>query len=478
MKLNNIRNSFVYLFFLFFILAATYTILNKGPWIDEGYSLYYGANNLSLKQKFFDVWVLDVHPPLFSFINYMVNNLYSIDVIIGRFLNFIPFIILLIYIFPKKETHDFKKISIISAIIFLSTPEVFTSFVNYRSYFTANVFFLILSLSLLKVYKSNEIKRYDLFWLFLSFFICVNIHYIYAFISCITFLVFFISFVLDKSYIKAKILFFTGILSVIPVFIFLYIQKSYIESTHNNFWIETSALGAIKTFIVLEIKDFIIPSFILILLSIIFFFKKYFFENFKLFLILWISIILSSFFLLLINYIQPMVVSRYVTGIAILSTLSIISLIYEKIDKRIISLVILFSTILVLKLSYSNSKILGWNTFQNDFKLLVSSCPSSKIYPFYSYNGEHFRSIKEQNNMINTYDNLYKYVADHNHFKIQPINDPSSKPYTGSCPNIIWLEHKVLKENEIKSVLNNFRTCNIEIKSTDGSNYAKVTSCK
>lgn len=475
----NFKNIFMYVFFAILIVLSIYVNLNKGPWLDEGYSLFFGLNDRNLVEKFYGVWVLDVHPPLFSFLTYVVNIFYTLDIYNGRFLNYIPLFFLILYLSIYRDKKDFFTFSLIASILVLSSSPVYTSFVNFRSYFTANIFFLIYCLSLVNLYQVKSITKKDIIFLTISTFVCINIHYIYAFIALVLGVGFLFS-IFNKK--PKEALFFSIIIfsSIIPLLVFLYIQREFIESTHNSFWIKTNFLGALKTFIYAEISGFIIPCFILILFLIFNLLKgskKYNFNSLG--LVFFISIFLSILGLLIINNIQPIIIDRYITGVVILSIFSLMFFLGEDIYKVNLNFLTFFCILILLKSSFQISKSENWYSLIPEIKKSLKICESSKVYPFFDKENTIKRTDNELMNTQTAYYETFNFVASKNNINIQEINDISVKPYTNNCPNIIWFEHtKSLNDDEIKkNYLPNFSNCSLKIITKNSSIIVQVNDC-
>ncbi len=124
---------------LFVIMAAValWATWHRGPWLDEFWTLWLSKHDVSLAEAVKNRWLIDVHPPFFTGMNWLVQT-WAGDSIVGRrLMNFIPLLASLLLSAALCKRYPNAKNFIVVCVIMIATSPVFSyNMTEIRSYFT------------------------------------------------------------------------------------------------------------------------------------------------------------------------------------------------------------------------------------------------------------------------------------------------------------------------------------------------------
>lgn len=485
---KEIRIILIYFLFLFSILI--FTALQREPWLDDYWSLFLSGSDLSLSDVFLTRWLVDVHPPLFSGINFVVGQFSSISVTEGRLLNLIPFLLMAGYLFFLFRITDSERPFIFIFFISITSTYFFEAFFSvFRSYFTGITSFSILLICIYMIYCAdikNITERRTVFsGLFISLFICLNIHYVTALITSILIFVFIVDFVVRKNYKIALYLSIISIASAIPPFVFLVVQRIFISDISHKFWITTSFQKGILTIIGVAGTGATNP--VLLISGLVLFSsalygiirKRANDENLKLryCILLVISLILVSITIITMNFVVPFIISTYIApiGIIITSILCVNSSNFIYLRIRIMYIFLLFAILFLLVNGLFVYRKPGWAESSEFIRSHIADCSTSIVYPAM------LDDEPAPNAMLNR-DFAYKNLAASKGFSVEPLNSSRVPSPSEPCPALIWTAHGGISSEMSDSIITSaiisrfpqFKSCSIIINRDKITNTLKI----
>lgn len=120
----------------FFVVCAVWVSFERGPWLDELWSLWQAQHDVPLGQIAAERWMADFHPPLFSFVHWLFEPFIADSLAAHRLLNLLPlawatlFALALLRRFP-----DAVPVVLVLSVLTLSLPAPLEYFAESRSYF-------------------------------------------------------------------------------------------------------------------------------------------------------------------------------------------------------------------------------------------------------------------------------------------------------------------------------------------------------
>jgi hypothetical protein len=464
----------------------------RGPWLDEFWSLFFAADGLTLPEAFRTRWVLDVHPPLFSFLSFSVGKLMPLSVHEGRLLNLIPVVLSGAFLWAFWIRNPAERAFIaIFAISVLSSAFSIQLFSEFRSYFSGMIAFAVLLVCLKSLVEEEAPTGADrlLLWsgLIVSLGACLNLHYITAVITTITVAATGVVLLARGLPRRCLALFATGFLLGLPLVGFALVQRAFLTTTVEDFWIHTTTIGALVVLLKVLSKTLAGAFLVFAAAGVTLLFPQRGdrdpsgpSDDVRA-SVLWLASAVVSFLVLLaINARVPIMQDRYLVPIAVLLIASASAYASSRIaGSRMLSSLLLANgvvTLAVVGLLIGSRG--GWNGSARLVSRHVAECPTSRVFAVML--GEERVPNAPENRQL-----AFAAVAGHWGFPIRPVNDASAPSPSGACPDIVWAEHfhpsRPYSDDElgsvITSILPKFEPCQLSIETVGSGIVALAERC-
>ena len=269
---DKFKNILYYLIPLVILAISSICIFNDYIWADEAYSLVVANKSF---ENLIKSLLLDMHPPLyFSLLKVFITAFSPIfgnnQIIAGKFLSFIPIILITITSFTLVKELYGKTVSFLFALFMVSMPEMIIYAVEIRMYTWAILFVTLAFLYSIKIIRQNN--KTD--WIYLTVFTILSTftHYFSCLTSVFMYFVFMIYiFVFDRKLIKR---FFVSVLFICLTFgpwIVLQLSKLISGGMVESFWITKPTLVDILNFIKFpfSVMNYHFISYILMLVTVV-----------------------------------------------------------------------------------------------------------------------------------------------------------------------------------------------------------------
>jgi uncharacterized membrane protein len=312
----------LYFFSITILLVMIINAFNKGIWTDEAFSL------TIIKNSYYEIikqTANDVHPPLYYFIlKFFVDILLKLntslnEIIIGKLISIVPYIILLILAITKIRNNFGSVCSAIFAICIVSMPNMLEYSIEIRMYSWSMLFVTTSYLYCFDVIKNNS----HLSWFTFTLFSLLSAYtHLYACIAIVFIYLFLFIWMIFNNRIGLKNYIFYALLAVLLYMPWILIIFSQFGKVSEHFWIPKITLETFVTYIKFaffpqthsQIFNYLLGCLTIILsLSVIFimFIKnKSIYNSFALsgFLVL-VGLLCTG--ILVSLYIKPLFISRY-----------------------------------------------------------------------------------------------------------------------------------------------------------------------
>jgi hypothetical protein len=437
---------------LWVLFVLIFAAVQRGPWLDEFWSLWLTESNIPLETILRTRWLEDVHPPMFSALLYAMSKLIPVDLVSGRLFNLLPLLLsagLFIYIYSIDK--GMRRYIVVFSMLITSSYFFIRCFAEFRSYFLGICAFSVLIVLLRKINIDMLFGKVPRTMLWVSFtisvFLCLNVHYITALFTSIAVGAFGIYCLLKGKVHYFIALLFIGIISSAPLVAFAASQYAFLQKTSGSFWIDTSPLGGIRI-ILSTITKPIAAQFLPILVVILSIgpnwrqFEALFLLNpikerhFIALLATVLAICIST--IIVINCKTAIIQERYAIPLAIMS-LAMLAEILDTVSLRGTAYGrVLVANCLILSVIFgiTVSSYDGWYASAKIVKAHLAACPSSRVI------AREWRPIATLRNEEYVRKLGYEYTS--NKLRI-PTNNLESKGSSdnGTCPDLIWIEHVV-----------------------------------
>ena len=120
-----------------FVLIGMGPVLQRGPWLDEFWTLWLSAHDAPLDEIFWQRWMADLHPPLFSLMHWLAEPWAGDSYVRHRMLNLVPLAWCALFVGLVLRRHATAAPMVcVFLVCFLSLPVTTEYFAEMRSYFS------------------------------------------------------------------------------------------------------------------------------------------------------------------------------------------------------------------------------------------------------------------------------------------------------------------------------------------------------
>ena len=428
LKLNNkIVNLFIFSSIFFGIFIRIYNINYDDFWFDEIVSFWVSDPTISIKESFDRNNIAEGSGFLYNFILKSIYNLFQYDPNIGRYVSSI-FSILSIFTLTYLSKLVSKNNSHLLTL-FLVSFNVFLILYSMESRLYSFLFFLI-SLNLIFLFKVIEYdKKNKNFKIYLYLFFFTQIISILTHLfSIIVFFSIAVFCVLNYLLYKKRIKYLNRHLAIIFIFILFYLlYYLYFYPGSINNWIQQPSIKFLTN---LYFSKFFgsraIGLFHLILLIfLIYKFKSKILYKFDKKLILLIILISSYALPLIVGFIKPVILARYIIFVLIPIILLISYLIFELKNMKIRNLIISFIIVINFGNQFFETNIKQFFQerpfYKPQFKLALNEINSSN-YKKFSFNLDFVETQKHKKIFNQALTNYTMMLAKKNNLDISTLN--------------------------------------------------------
>lgn len=417
-----------------------------GPWFDEFWTRFFSDPSVGLWTAFSQRWIADVHPPLFSFLQWLSAHIDRLPLEQARLLNLIPLALATIYfvLVAKVEPRARAFIAILSISIG-SCAFCVGYFTELRSYFTGLCAFAALTVTLaVQDRRMREGVRANSLLLWCGFAVtlavCLNIHYLTAAMTIVLVAIFGIAAAVGGDRRRFVIYLASGTLACVPLVAFFLYQRDMIELITKDYWLKTSFVmsasmiaGAIASPVwgVQGLLALVWVAAIVLLLR-----SKEKPRIHPITVILLLAVIAEILLLLAYAWATSAMIERYLIPLSVLSA----ALLSSALSRRIYEtpwLLAIFATMslasaVMASLPHWNDP--RWDEAARYLSTRQKSCPGARIVPMQQNLSDHTP------NTVENYNEAYGYMAQKWGLTLGNVDEPSPRPAT-ECPDYYWADH-------------------------------------
>lgn len=419
------------------LLAMLTAAAFRGPWVDEAWSSYLARHDLPLSTIMSERWGADPHPPLFSFLTWLVQPLTGDDIVPKRFLNLVPlaFAGLASLWVARRQSCDWP---VVAAVFAIGSTVVLDTFADHRMYFTFHAALYVGCLLLAFVQSQDrDMSRQDLpaaYMLAGSIFLLLNLQYVYAMFAGIILAVFLVQlWSTGKRAWAYWILACTFLSGVMITATFLF-QWRELSGTVAQFWVHSSlrdALQATATAFVFSLIPYVAAIAALALHPGSDDWRR----RFALTAATGVGLALIAAFGL--NAVRPFIVRHYMYFIAAPMAVSFAVLVTPALRHRKLWAYLVLANVVLAScwLGFRRANQPQANELGRFAAATVAACPATQVVGVGYWTVQHERPFKNDSEVI---DWLYHLIGRKMGFE---VISPEQWRKASSCPTIIWIEN-------------------------------------
>jgi hypothetical protein len=237
-----------------FLACGVYAALERGPWIDEFWTLWFSQHDVTLGELLRSRWVADYNPPLFSFWHWLASLAFGSAQLPHRLLNLLAVAWVLYFVIGAARRYPAStNVLVIHAMLMLSLPAAVPYFAELRSYFAQiAIFQVLMGVLIVAADRAADIDWRRDRWLVvvaaLSVYMALNIHYISTVLAGPV-----IGAAIVLSWRRgqrrwALLLACAALLSALPLFAFYLLHHRYLVGEMQGFWVTGGVLQGLRVF--------------------------------------------------------------------------------------------------------------------------------------------------------------------------------------------------------------------------------------
>ncbi|MEW5685526.1 MAG: hypothetical protein AB1942_11460 [Pseudomonadota bacterium] len=437
---------------------------SRGIWLDEIWSLWLSQGDVPLEQVATQRWFQDVHPPVFSAINWLLDPVVGEGMFGRRMIN----LIWVLYFFAgagflAAKYPATRKFILVFAVLILANRHMALYFPEHRSYT------MVLGLSatvicclqwLFSADRDFDLRK-DLGAALLTVFsvvLALNVHFVTTLILGLMLGLALLALVLEKRYRAAGLVFVAGALAGPPLLGALYAQSLYLTDATQTFWVETGPLGAARKMVnvgAITVVANLVALAVALIVAAPLVLKGGLGDRlrtmraaepsqraWRFVAVMVAAVIVPSLLLMAISLVRPIVVERYLLSFVAIIMAGIAALAAEQILARK-WLFVLFALNAVLAFTVFVQKPLHdprWNETAVKVKRIVDTCPGTRVYALYP---TYVKPYPAAANQPPVHWWGYQHVAEEAGFRVINLDPEKSGPIalSASCPTVLWAEH-------------------------------------
>ncbi|HWU62789.1 MAG TPA: hypothetical protein VN112_12255 [Ensifer sp.] len=437
--------------FPFVLLGSLlYGAWNIGPWFDEFWSFYFSDPSVGLSEAFHSRWTLDVHPPLFSFLSWVASRLGMARTLeAGRMFNLLPLIASAAYFAAvwrlNRDDRAFLATFLPAAA---ALGQFMAGFVEYRSYFTGVVAFMMLLVSLKRLERSTDDPlsgpNRTLIWTgqIVSLAICLNIHFVTALlaIALVGTFAFAALWRGDRRLFTLHLL--TGIACCLPLAATTAAQWTYLSSTSKNFWLKTTQEGALN-YIVHSVLSPIGQNAVMRIawlgaLGLRILSRERRQDDDRFAIILMASILSASILVLAYTAATGALTGRYLIPVCLIVVAALASLTGQAIRAYGLmqALFVVACATATIQMGLEAARVTQWNEAARFVSERQKACPGARIAPMRTVLNDATANVEAN------YEMAYGYLASQWHMKVGALDQMPAAPRDPVCPDYYWADNQ------------------------------------
>ena len=437
------------------LLACTLALIGaawmRGPWLDEFWSSWLSDPTTHIGRAFVERWMLDVHPPLFSFALYAIRHVVDFDMFGGRMVNLsiVAATFLLFLHIRARSAHT--AVLDLFAVCALSMEMFVEQVLDFRSYTAVGctVFLVLVCAFVLLESGGARSGRSDRgIWAIFAFatILGINLHYIagmYVDFLCAT-----LAGALLLTRRTRECCRILAILSVAnaPVLAFVIAQRDYIITCiTGGLWIETTAIDALVVTGVGMRRALLVP---LALVALGFALNRFRWRpdraaidpgspgNLRFAGMLAAAMVAFLIFIVALNSVVPLVQGRYLMPVFITAQFALLCLIPERIfrlqERDYVYAVALTAIVAWHAASFARQE--QWTELTARVRQLTNDCPGSRVFTGVWW-------VISTPNEDRVFNFAYDSMSRRHGFRQEPIHVDVTPNPSAVCPDLFWFEH-------------------------------------
>lgn len=437
---------------------------SRGIWLDEIWSLWLSQGDLPIDQIAPQRWFQDVHPPLFSALNWALDPLVGDEMFGRRMIN----LVWVLYFFATAAFLALKypatrNFTLVFVVLVLANQHMALYFPEHRSYT------MVLGLSASVIACLNWLfgadRDFDLrrdggaaALTILSVVLVLNVHFVATLIMGMLLLIALAALVLERRYRAAGLVFVAGALAGLPLLGALYAQSLYLSDTTQTFWVETGPLGAARKMVnvgVVTVAANLVALAVAVLVAAPLALRGGLADRirsirvaeapqraWRFMTVLVVAVLLPSLVLMAISMVRPIVVERYLLSFVALIMAGIATLASEQILARRWLFLLFVANALVSFTVFVQKPLHDprWDETALKVKQIVRACPGTRVYALYP---TYVKPYPAPTNQPPVHWWGYQHVAAEDGFQVTKLDPDTSSPIALSptCPTVLWAEH-------------------------------------
>ena len=429
--------------------ALVYGALSTGPWYDEFWTLYFSDPAVTLKQALFDRWVVDVHPPFFSFMAWLAAGLNLPRTIeAGRLFNLLPLAVAAAFVvlYWRNNARDRTFLAVyVPAVIALG--QFANAFAEFRSYFLSMCAFALLMICLKRIDRRKDDPlvgaNRKLVWTgyTVNLLICLNIHFVTAIVSVGLVAAFALAALLRREVALFVTYLLTGLACSLPLLATTGLQWSYLSTMSHDFWLKTSTTDAV----ILILQAIIMPLFQGLALRLVWLAafclrilaRTTSRDDDRYAGILILSFLTCSVLLLGYTAATGALTSRYLIPVCVTAT----AVLSASMAETIVGFRLLHAAFLaccmaaVVQTALASPNALEWNEGADFVAAHQKACPGARIIPM------RVNPLDRTANSLASYQLAFEYLARQRGMSIGAVDQPPSTPRHAGCADYYWIDN-------------------------------------
>ncbi|MCJ2066184.1 hypothetical protein MKK63_26300 [Methylobacterium sp. J-088] len=454
---------------LFALMAviAVWAAWQRGPWLDEFWTLWLSKHDVPLTAAVRERWLIDVHPPFFTGVNWLVQTWAGDSVLLRRLMNFLPLVASLLLAtalcrrYPKNRSYI-----IICAFMIVTSPVFSYNMTEIRSYFTqicCMTSLIICLYAMMTLTRDALIRDHRLLAasLFLLILLALNIHYVTTVVAASIVAASGLCMLVRRQWKWFFLLLVAGLVASLPLMAWFITQTAFLDQISGTFWIKVSFPIAVKTLIAQIVKSFGFNLAVLVSLAILVTNLLQMHRTggvtadrvrseidppgvgtgHTLFVIAMVAgLAFATVLLLAVNIKHPhLFVARYLSSIALTTVAIVAALIVNVVrQRRLLFTLLLLNGALVYGITViSHALDRGWDSAASLIQAQKTQCASSQVFAA-EYPANYV--VPNQDQVI---DWAYHVEAARYGFPVQVLTSraPLDLSQGERCPAILWIDH-------------------------------------
>ena len=453
--------------FALMAVVAVWAAWQRGPWLDEFWTLWLSRHDVPLMAAVRERWLIDVHPPFFTGVNWLVHTWAGDSIIARRLMNFLPLVasLLLTTALCRRYPNN-RNYIIICAFMIVTSPVFSYNMTEIRSYFTqicCMTSLIICLYAMMTLSRDALIRDHRLLAasLFLLVLLALNIHYVTTVVAASIVATSGLCMLARRQWNWFFLLLAAGLVASVPLMAWFITQTAFLDQISGTFWIKVSFPIAVKTLIAQIVKSFGFNLAVLISLAILcarllqvrrtggMTADRLRSEidppgvgtGHALFVIAMIAgLACAAVLLLAVNIKHPhLFVARYLSSIA-LTTIAIVAALIVNVvrQRRLLFTLLLLNGALIYGVTViSHALDRGWDSAAALIQRQKNQCASSQVFAA-EYPANYV--VPNQDQVI---DWAYRLEAARYGFPVQVLTSRTPRDVSQGerCPTILWIDH-------------------------------------